>query len=119
MAIQQPKMIPHEAVCPVPLEFLGELYRSDEARVADLVATLTERQRGQLAAFCYNRSHLRELALKIAATCDERTLTRAAGGAGPVFFAQSRNPTIAVEFVGDRPGSVKKKISLASFAAMG
>src|SRR3954470_15597049 len=65
----------------------------DEAQIPEIVAPLTSAQRAGLAVFCYGRSHLQNIGLAIAATCDESSLIRAAPSneAGFVIFTWSRN----------------------------
>lgn len=70
---------PNEAVCPVELEILGLLLRSPGSRVSEIVDDLDETRRAELASFCFQRSHMREIGILIAARCSERSL-RAAGG---------------------------------------
>jgi hypothetical protein len=76
--------------CPVPEELIGRLYGSPMHRIDGLVSTLPPGSRGSLAAFCYNRAHLRNIGLAIAATCDLETLVDAGGRAGNSLFAASR-----------------------------
>jgi hypothetical protein len=46
-------------------ELLGELFRADENRVSDLVATVTPDIRARLALYCYRRSHLHTTGLPL------------------------------------------------------
>ena len=48
-------------------------------------------QRARLCHFCYSRAHLHSLALRIASTCDLRTLMNEFGAAGKIVFEQSRD----------------------------
>jgi hypothetical protein len=79
-----------DADCPIPLEDLGELYRSDAATLSALLAKMPEDARGRVALFCYGRSHLRALGLTIAATCNEKRVAYLAGALGSVLAAQCR-----------------------------
>jgi hypothetical protein len=79
-----------DASCPVTLTFLGELYRADPAAVATMLTAFSEDHRARLAIFCYGRAHLRNLALKIAETCDAKRLGEIAGTLGQVLAAQCR-----------------------------
>lgn len=76
--------------CPVPEEFIGRLYGLPIHRIDGLVSELPPGPRGNLAAFCYGRAHLRDIGLAIAATCDLETLVDAGGRAGTSLFAASR-----------------------------
>src|SRR5690349_16741091 len=79
-----------EDVCPVGDELLGDLYRSHERGLADLVATVAPDVRATLALFCYRRGHLHSMGVAIAASCSEEELVNAGGRAGQVLFAISR-----------------------------
>ncbi|HEX2654130.1 MAG TPA: hypothetical protein VHN11_10830 [Xanthobacteraceae bacterium] len=100
--------------CPVSDDIIGRLYRASERNVLEIVDQLSPPERGNLALFCYSRSHLREIGLKISATCDLPTLVDAAGQLGNVLFAQSRNRSSAEE---EPSPSGRRKISLASLAS--
>jgi hypothetical protein len=72
---------------------LGRLLRGGEAEIPTIVDALPERQRAELAMFCYSRAHLHQIGVAIAATCDLASLVRAAPStaAGHGIFEQSRN----------------------------
>ena len=110
---QSTEVSAQEEPCPVPDEMLGRLYRANEARVADLVAALSPRQRANLATFCYRRGHLRELGLMIARTCDRPALVEAAGTAGGVMYDQSHQHAFAAS-AERRPAPGRSRISLAA-----
>ena len=57
--------IPNEANCPVHLEILALLLRSDDATKQALIREIPGPTRARLAFFCYNRVHLRGLAFQI------------------------------------------------------
>ncbi|GEP06643.1 hypothetical protein [Methylobacterium oxalidis] len=76
--------------CPVPLDLLGRIYRADLEMVPDLIGTLPERTRAQLAVFLYGRSHTFTLGVRIAATCDGSVLRRVAGLIGNALYDLSR-----------------------------
>ena len=99
----------------VPEELVGRLYRATENAVFELIDTFSPQQRANLAAFCYQKSHMHKIGLAIAATCDQETLTQALGTAlGQTLFAQSR------ERQPDqiRPGPSRSKVTLAKSAGM-
>lgn len=79
-----------DEVCPVRDELLGELYRTDEDGVSNLVATVRPDIRALLALYCYRRSHLHTRGLAIAAICDQNDLVRSGGSVGAFLFARSR-----------------------------
>jgi hypothetical protein len=99
--------------CPISDELLGRIYRGGPDAVESAVSDLPETARARLAAFCYARTHLQEIGLSIAATCDERSLTEAAGRAGEALFARSRKRVAAVA---SSPTPNKRTISLAKLA---
>ena len=78
--------------CPVRDELLGEMYRSNEHGLHQLVESVSSDVRAMLALFCYRRSHLHSLALSIAATCSERDLIQFGGRVGSTLYALSREP---------------------------
>jgi hypothetical protein len=76
--------------CPVSDDLIGQLYRSSQHGIHELISGLSTSRRASLAAFCYGRAHLRDIGLAIAATCDLETLVAAGGRAGNFLFEQSR-----------------------------
>ena len=81
---------------PVPVELITALYRADEVEFARLIATLPEYGRARMAAYCAERERLQPLSLKVARTCAEATLAKAAGKeAGAALFAESRSDLTA------------------------
>lgn len=99
--------------CPISEEQLGHIYRTGPDGVESAVSNLPQTTRARLAAFCYARTHLHEIGLAIAATCDERSLTEAAGRAGEALYARSRKRVAAVA---PNPTPNKRAISLAKLA---
>lgn len=96
-------------------EIIGRVYRAGPARAGEEVAALSGAQRANLAAFCYARSHLHEIGLAIAAGCELHELLDAAGKAGFMLHAQSRNHIPAAEAA---PVTRKRAVTLARFAPM-
>ncbi len=119
MTTQPAVHIDVEPGCPIPLSTLGRLYGGDERALSDTLQTLTEPQRARLALFCNNRQHLRELGLRIAASCAEQVLVQVAGPAGAVLFHQSRGHKHRVEIDRTSAAPVKRKITLARLSCMG
>jgi hypothetical protein len=99
--------------CPISDELLGRIYRGGPDAVESAILNLPETARARLAAFCYARTHLHEIGLAIAATCDERSLTEVAGRAGEALYARSRK---RVATVAPSPTPHKRAISLAKLA---
>jgi hypothetical protein len=81
----------NEAECPVPEEQLAPYGTPGAVDTVAIASALSMERRADLARFCYNRTHLLELALRIAASCDLRTLEKAFGRAGPLVYDQSRD----------------------------
>ncbi|GJE45149.1 hypothetical protein [Methylobacterium soli] len=76
---------------PIPIELIAALYRASEGEFGRLVSTMPEYGRARIAAYCTERERLQPLALKLASTCEEATLIKAAGAeTGADLFAQSR-----------------------------
>jgi len=93
-----------EERCPVSEELLGALYRTDKNGFPELLAKLKPHDRALLALFCYPRSHLHDLGIAIAATCEENDLFLIGGRVGAFLHALSReapqvgpSPTHAAE----------------------
>jgi hypothetical protein len=99
--------------CPISEELLGHIYRTGPDGVENAVSNLPQTARARLAAFCYARTHLHEIGLAVAATCDERSLTEAAGRVGEALYARSRKRVAAVA---STPTPNKRAISLAKLA---
>ncbi|UTD26401.1 hypothetical protein [Bradyrhizobium sp. WD16] len=76
--------------CPVEDDLLGRLYRADRNGLPALVVSVAPELRAMLALYCYRRSHLHELGIAIAGSCDERILTIVGGRAGATLYALSR-----------------------------
>jgi len=72
-------------------EKLIALARTHPEGAVEMVVSLPEGMRAKLAFFCYQRRHLHELGLQIAAKCSQGALESVAGAAGTVMFHQSRS----------------------------
>lgn len=102
----------NEATCPVAIELVALLLRSDAAKVESIVGGLSPETRANLAIFCAGRRHMRDLGLAIAARCEQRELARIAGVAGSVLFSQARLPVHA-----QRDPRGKPAVTLARLAS--
>jgi hypothetical protein len=100
-------MLPQEEQCPVEESLLGELYRASPQGLHTLVETIPATVRAMLAVYCYRRSHLSDLGLAIASTCDRRDLRAVGGELGSVVFAQSRTAPATIP-------EKRRKITLSS-----
>jgi hypothetical protein len=86
-----------EERCPIGEELLAIMYRAKSAEIRGLLATIVPSKKAPLALFCYRRSHLHDLALAIAATCERSELAHTGGNAGEAIFIRSRaTPAIAI-----------------------
>ena len=74
--------------CPVSDDLLKRLLDSTVNSVAEIGGQLSESQRAELAAFCYRRSHFRDLGLALAALCSRNALITEAGHAGEIIYQQ-------------------------------
>jgi short-subunit dehydrogenase involved in D-alanine esterification of teichoic acids len=91
-------------------ELLARLFDASESAVDAITATLSIRQRANLAVYCYRKSHLHSIGLAIAATCDQAILAQMLGTTiGGTLFAQSRARPILAERKSYRP-----KVTLAT-----
>ena len=98
--------------CPVRDELLGEMYRASEHGLPKLVESVSPEVRAMLALFCYRRSHLHQLALAIAASCNERELIAFGGRVGSTLYALSREPVARASAVTSSNG--RKPITLST-----
>jgi hypothetical protein len=99
----------------IPDELVSRLYGGGENAVDAITATLSMRQRANLAVFCYHKSHLHGIGLAIAATCDHAIFAQMLGtSVGGTLYAQSRERPRSAERKSFRP-----KVTLASFTPSG
>jgi hypothetical protein len=106
------RYMPDDDVCPVGEELLGELYSASKLGLPDLVATVPPSTRAMLALFCYHRSHLHQMGLAIAASCEEDDLVRFGGRVGTALFARSREAQQPPPLAAHQPN--RRKVTLAS-----
>jgi hypothetical protein len=92
-------------------ETIGRLYGATGHDIAGVVSAFPAEQRARLALFCYNRAHMREIGLAVAATCDLPTLVEAGANVGHVLFALSRERPQAEA----KPTPGRHQITLAKF----
>ena len=91
--------------CPVEDELLGSLYRASPQGLPELVLSVPAETRAMLALFCYRRSHMQELALAIASTCELRDLVQWGGTLGSAIYSmaqQTAAKSVATETTGRR-----------------
>jgi hypothetical protein len=91
--------------CPVEDELLGSLYRSSPQGLPELVLSVPAETRAMLALFCYRRSHMQDLALAIASTCELRDLVQWGGALGSAIYGQAQQAVtkpVAAETSGRR-----------------
>lgn len=97
--------------CPVEDELLGSLYRASPQGLPELVLSVPAETRAMLALFCYRRSHMQELALAIASTCELRDLVQWGGALGSAVYAmaqQTVNKPLPAET------STRRKVTLST-----
>jgi hypothetical protein len=95
-------------------ELIGRLHHATEDSILDLVSTLRASERANLAMHCYRKSHLRQIGLTIATTCDLNALVQELGSVlGGAIFAQSRKPSEEPSRLWGRP---RPSITLACSA---
>lgn len=80
---------------PIPIELISALFKADDEERDRLLARMATYGRARIAAYCAANERLEDLGLKVARTCDESTLVRAAGiKLGADLFARSRADAI-------------------------
>lgn len=95
---------------PLGEELIGRLYASNKRDINEVVSGLPENTRGRLALFCYERAHLRDAGLAIAATCTLDSLVAIGGRVGQFVFDLSREAPTLETLSGWR----RQKITLAT-----
>lgn len=83
--------VPNEDTCPINETELISLSSQSPSNAMAVVSGLPEMQKARICQFCYGKTHLHELALHIASTCDQKTLVTVFGEAGRVIYKQSRD----------------------------
>lgn len=104
---------PNEPTPPVPLELLALLLRSPDERIIETVCELDPLHRAALAAYCIGRTHMRRVALVVAAECSEHALWEVAGRVGLALFEQCQDQT---SFDREPGVAARRKVSLARAA---
>ena len=90
MAFSHASQMPTEPLCPIRVDVLTLLFRSDEETVRTAAFAIPEEDRCLLAMFCAARPELRNLGLAVAALCDKATLVAVGGTAGAILFAKAQ-----------------------------
>jgi hypothetical protein len=104
--------------CPVADQLLGEIYRSSEHGLNEIIATVSPTARALLAIYCYRRAHLASIGLAIAATCEEDDLITVSGNAGAMLFERSRGD-LPPGPIGARANGRRKVTLSAGLPALG
>jgi hypothetical protein len=95
---------------PIPDELFADVVSLDQASLFALIAKMLPEKRALLAMYCYRRSHISEIGLAIAATCDEDDLTYTCGRAGADLFSKSRQRPLPA--VNPAQANYRRKITL-------
>ena len=103
---------PHEEICPVSDQVLGEMYRASADGLVKLIEAVSPAARAMLAIYCYRRAHLASIGLTIAGTCEKDDLAWAGGNAGAMLYDRSRESPLP-SFT-DARSSERRKITLPS-----
>jgi hypothetical protein len=74
-------------ICPVSDVLLSRVYRADADELRAIALALPEPVRAELAVFCYQRAHLRDISGQIATVCDPVILIRSGGSMGLAVLA--------------------------------
>jgi hypothetical protein len=110
-----------DAVCPISMEQLGELYRADDYDLPLMLAAMPADLRARVAVFCYRKSHTHQLGLRVARSCERDDLVRVAEELGAVIYGQAHleAPKTVTVTIAKPEAAPKKKISLGGSAARG
>lgn len=100
---------PNEGSCPIDEKELVHLSADAPAVAIEVVAQLPALQKAKICQFCYGKTHLHELALHIASTCDQQTLVTVFGEAGRVIYKQSRDTKSTLKSLHSRENSFGPK----------
>ena len=105
----------NEEPCPIPEQVFGQIRQAAPPDAVEIAKGLPEPQRARLALFLYNRSHLHDLGMIIALSCDREALIRAGGQRGEMIYDQSRRAEgiLSSELRSRRFGDSKPPITLA------
>lgn len=98
--------------CPVEDELLGSLYRANPQGLPELVLSVPAETRAMLALFCYRRSHMQDLALAIASTCELRDLVQWGGALGSAIYGMAQQ-TVSKPAAAEPSGRRKVTLSTA------
>src|ERR1700681_1253601 len=72
-------------------ELIGRLCSASESIIVDLLDRFSPEERANLAMFCYQKAHLHQMGLLIAATCELSVLVQALGTTiGQSLYTRSR-----------------------------
>ncbi|TXN20275.1 hypothetical protein [Methylobacterium sp. WL9] len=118
--------------CPVSLELLGHVYRADDYDLPYILEEIQPLLRARLAGYLYSKSHMHQLGLKVARSCERDDLIRAMGEIGSVIHGQASlkpapvavdpkapPPPKKISLGGAQAKPPAKKISLGGSAAKG
>ena len=106
-----------ESDCPVPLDLVARLMRTELDTAPGLLDTIPEATRARLAVWLYGRSHTHEIGVRVAATCEGASLRRAGGLAGNMLHDLSRRPYTPPIHGTVRTGSRQVSLGGPRFAA--
>jgi len=101
-------VVPNEESCPINESELISLSAAPSHAV-EVVSSLPAMQKARICQFCYGKTHLHELALHIASTCDQQTLVTVFGEAGRVIYKQSRDTKSTLKSLNALDGSSASK----------
>ena len=95
-------------------ELIGRLCSASESIIVDLLDRFSPEERANLARFCYQKAHLHQMGLLIAATCELSVLVQALGTTvGQSLYTRSREHAPQTS---RSPGHSRSLISLAKFS---
>jgi hypothetical protein len=98
-------------------ELIGRLCSASESIILDLLDRFSPEERANLAMFCYQKAHLHQMGLLIAATCELSVLVQTLGTTvGQSLYTRSREHAPQPSRL---LGQNRSKISLTKFSEAG
>ncbi|MER0239883.1 hypothetical protein [Fulvimarina sp. MAC8] len=78
-----------EQSCPISLDLLAKLIRTEDDVREELILEIPGEERAALGFFCYSRVHLRSLAFDVVLQCEMKDLRQYAGAKGDLLRQQA------------------------------
>ncbi|EAU42226.1 hypothetical protein FP2506_05291 [Fulvimarina pelagi HTCC2506] len=89
MSAQHSENAIREQSCPIALDLLAHLIRTEGEVREELIREIPGEKRAALGFFCYSRVHLRSLAFDVVLQCEMKDLRQYAGAKGDLLRQQA------------------------------